>query len=81
MIELLKLISVPRFPDDDDGDGDGDDVVSFTNPLAAGSEAGNLSSHLVAHLIFLDVGRHVHLHVDYHNIVRMLCEGSETLTG
>ena len=25
MIELLKLISVPRFPDDDDGDGDGDD--------------------------------------------------------
>ena len=44
MIELLKLISVPRFPDDDDGDGDGDDVVSFTNPLAAGSEAGNLSS-------------------------------------
>ena len=40
----MKLISVPRFPDDDDGDGDGDDVVSFTNPLAAGSEAGNLSS-------------------------------------
>ena len=25
MIELLKLISVPRFPDDDDGDGDDDD--------------------------------------------------------
>ena len=34
---------------------------------------------MVGHHVQLHVGHPVHLHVDHHDVISMLCEGSETL--
>ena len=41
---------------------------------------GRHFGHYVGHLVHLHVGRRVSHHVGHHNVVSMLCEGSEMLT-